>query len=277
MIVYISADGEGITGVVTPGEMYPGKTGYEFACKMMAYDVNAAISGAFEGGATHVIVNDAHWNQNNIDIELLDPRADLIRGGGKHLSMMEGVQGCDAAVFIGYHARAGASDGVGNESIFGREIIELRMNGKPVGEAELNAHLAGHFDVPVVAVSGDDIFCDEIRQTLPNVETAVVKYAIGRFSARCIPPERSRKIISAAVAKGVREYKSHLPLKAEGRIELETEFMSTAEAKAASLVPGSIRKTPRVVAIYGETMPEAWRAFKSTHIIGADSSDDIYG
>jgi len=277
MIVYISADGEGITGVVTPGEMYPGKPGYEFARRMMALDVNAAIAGAFEGGATHVIVNDAHWNQNNIDIELIDPRADLIRGGGKHLSMMEGVQLCDAAVFIGYHARAGASDGVGNESIFGREIIELRMNGKPVGEAELNAHLAGHFDVPVVAVSGDDIFCDEIRQTLPNVETAVVKYAIGRFSARCIPPERSRIIISDAVAKGVREYKAHKPLKAIGRIELETEFMSTAESKAASLVPGSIRKTPRVVAVYGDTMVDTWKAFKSTHIIGAESSDDIYG
>ncbi len=277
MKVYISADGEGITGVVTPREMYPGKPGYEFARKMMVLDVNAAIAGAFEGGATEVIVNDAHWSQDNMDIELLDPRADLIRGGGKHLSMMEGVQGCDAAIFIGYHARAGASDGVGNESIFGREVIELRMDGKPVGEGELNAYLAGAFDVPVVAVSGDDIFVNEIRETMPKVEAAVVKFSLGRFAARCIPPARSHELIRRAVAKGVKNYRKVKPLKTSGRVELETEFMSTAEAKQASLVPGSIRKSPRVVAVYGDHMPDLWKAFKASHICGADMSDEIYG
>ena len=277
MKVYISADGEGITGVVTPREMYPGKPGYEFARRMMVLDVNAAIAGACDAGATEVIVNDAHWSQDNIDLELLDPRADMIRGGGKHLSMMEGVQGCDAAVFIGYHARAGASDGVGNESIFGREVIELRMNGKPVGEGELNAYLAGAYDVPVVAVSGDDVFIEEIRKTLPKVEAAIVKFAIGRFGARCIPPARSHELIRQAVAEGVRNAKKIKPLKTKGRIELETEFMSTAEAKQANLIPGSVRKTPRVVAVYGDFMPELWKAFKASHICGADMSDEIYG
>ena len=260
MKIYISADGEGVTGVVTPGEMYPGKVGYDFACRMMTLDVNAAIEGAFEGGASEVVVNDSHWNMNNILLELMDPRADLIRGGGKHLAMVESIQDFDAAIFVGYHARAGATDGVGNETIFGREVIEVRMNGKPVGEGELNAAVAGYFGVPIVAVTGDDKFCYEFRETFPDVEIAVVKYALNRFAARCIPPERSRTLIVDAVARGVSEHKEHKPFDAKGRVELETEFMSTAEANIASLIPGSIRKSPRVVAVTAENPPEAWKA-----------------
>jgi D-amino peptidase len=277
MKVYISADGEGVTGVVTPGEMYPGKPGYEFACRMMTLDVNAAIEGAFQGGATEVLVNDSHWSMNNIDIELMDPRADLIRGGGKHLGMVEAVSNFDAAVFIGYHARAGATDGVGNETIFGREVIEVRMNGKPVGEGELNAAVCGFYGVPVVAVSGDDMFCAEFRETFPDVETAVVKYAINRFAARCIPPQRSQRLIIDAVSRGTHNYQAYKPFILEGPVELETEFMSTAEANIASLIPGAVRKSPRVVAVIADNPVVAWKALLASQILGASASDDIYG
>lgn len=277
MKVYISADGEGVTGVVTPGEMYPGKAGYEFARRMMTLDVNAAIEGAFQGGASEVVVNDSHWHMDNIDLELMDPRADLIRGGGKHLAMVESIEGFDAGVFIGYHARAGASEGVGNETIFGREVIEVRVNGKPVGEGELNATVAGYFNVPIVAVSGDDIFCEEFRQTFPDVETAVVKYAINRFAARCLPPQRSRERIIATVSAGVQKCKLIQPFVMAGGIEIETEFMSTAEANIASLLPGSIRKSPRIVAFKSNDTVAAWKALFAVQILGSTASDDIYG
>jgi D-amino peptidase len=180
-------------------------------------------------------------------------------------------------VFVGYHARAGATDGVGNETIFGREVIEVRVNGIPVGEGELNAAVAGYFGVPIVAVSGDDQFCQEFCQTFPDVETAVVKYALNRFAARCIPPERSRKIIGEAVARGVKNYKNFKPYVVEGPIEIETEFMSTAEANIASLIPGAIRKTPRVVAFNADDPVNAWKALFASQILGSTASDDIYG
>ena len=277
MKVYISADGEGVSGVVTPGEMYPGKVGYEFARRMMTLDVNAAIAGAFDGGASEVLVNDSHWSMTNIDIELFDQRADLIRGGGKHLAMVESIEGFDAAVFIGYHARAGASDGVGNETIFGREVIEVRVNGVAVGEGELNAAVAGYFGVPVVAVSGDDQFCIEFRHTFPKVETAIVKYAINRFAARCIAPERSQELITLAVARGVKNTGQYSPYILPGPIEVETEFMSTAEANLASLIPGAIRKSPRVVAFAADDPVSAWKVLFASQLLGSIASDDIYG
>ncbi|MDR3578097.1 MAG: M55 family metallopeptidase [Anaerolineaceae bacterium] len=278
MKIYISVDGEGASGVVTAGEMYPGKPGYEFGRKMMTLDVNAAVEGAFEGGATEVVVNDSHWHMNNIDMELLDPRADLIRGGNKHLGMVEAIhEGFDGAFFIGYHARAGASDGVGNETVWGREVIEMRMNGKPVGEAEMNAAVAGFYGVPVIMVSGDNCFCEEIRQTLPMVEVAPVKYALNRFSARCLSLEKAHKLIREKAASAVHEITRHQPYKVEGPIELETEFMSTAEASTASMMPGSVRKSLRTVAFTGKDPVEAWKGVFSTQLIGCTASDDIYG
>jgi D-amino peptidase len=278
MKIYISVDGEGASGVVTAGEMYPGKPGYEFGRKMMTLDVNAAVQGAFEGGATEVVVNDSHWHMNNIDMEILDPRADLIRGGNKHLGMVEAIgDGFDGAFFIGYHAMAGNSDGVGNETVWGREVIEMRMNGKPVGEAEMNAAVAGYFGVPVIMVSGDDCFCKEIRLTLPKVETAAVKFAINRFSARCLALAKAHESIRVAAAKAVREINLQKPYVVEGPIELETVFMSTAEASTASMMPGSVRKDLRTVAFTGKDPVEAWKGVFSTQLIGCTASDDIYG
>ena len=275
MKIYISVDGEGASGVTTAAEMKPGNS---FCNKMMTLDVNAAVQGAFEGGATEVVVNDSHWGDNNIDMELLDPRVDIMRGGNKHLGMVDAInEGFDGAYFIGYHARAGGSDGVGNESNWGREIIEVRMNGKPVGEAEVNAAIAGYFDVPVIMVSGDDCFCNEIRKTLPGVEIAIVKHAINRFSARCLSLDKAHMVIHDAAYKAVRGITSHQPYKVSGPIEIETEFMSTAEASIASVMPGSIRKSHRIVAYTGKDPVDAYKGFVSVQLIGCTASDEIYG
>ena len=189
MRVLISADAEGVTGITNTNELMFGRVHYEFMRTMMTDDVNAAIEGAFAGGATSVVVNDAHWTMTNVQIERLDPRAELIKGFHKHLCMVEGVQDADAVFFLGYHARTGDSDGVGNETILGREIVEIRMNGKPVGESEINAAVCGQFGVPVVFASGDDLYEKELRETLPDVEFGLTKYALDRWTARCLSPQ----------------------------------------------------------------------------------------
>ncbi|HET7094256.1 MAG TPA: M55 family metallopeptidase, partial [Thermomicrobiales bacterium] len=116
MRVLISADSEGVTGVTNTDELMYGRPHYEFMRQMMTDDVNAAVEGAYAGGATEIVVNDSHWTMTNVMIERLDPRADLIKGFHKHLCMVEGAQDADAVFFLGYHCRTGDSDGVGNET-----------------------------------------------------------------------------------------------------------------------------------------------------------------
>jgi D-amino peptidase len=280
MRVLISADAEGVTGVTSTNELLFGKPHYEFMRLMMTEDVNAAIAGAFDGGATEVIVNDAHWTMTNVLIEKLDPRADFIKGFQKHLCMVEGVQdGADAVFFVGYHARTGDSNGVANETVLGREIIEIRMNGQPVGESEINAALCGHYGAPVALATGDDVYERELRETLPEVEFGLTKHAIDRWTARCLSVERSRANIRAAAQRAMErvgrgEFAPHV---VSGPVELEVVFSSTAEGLMGSLVPGSVRKTPRTVAYRADDIVAAWKGFFAVLLLGWSATDEIYG
>lgn len=279
MRILISADAEGGTGITSTRELLIGQPHFEWMRQMMTDDVNAAVEGAFAGGATEVVVNDSHWTMTNVLIERIDPRADLIKGSNKHLCMVEGVQQADAIFFLGYHARTGDSDGVGNETILGREIVEIRMNGTPVGESEINAAVCGHFGVPVVFASGDDRYEEELRQTLPDVEFGLTKYALDRWAARCLSPERSHANIRSAAQRAVERAKqaAFSPYRLEGEVELAVTFSSTAEALMASLVPGSRRETPRIVSFRAADAVAAWKGFYAVLILGWSATDVVYG
>ncbi len=78
MKVYISADMEGVTGVTGPDDVIPGRPEYERFRKLLTADVNAAIEGAAEAGATEFLVNEAHDGMKNIFIEELDGQAETL-------------------------------------------------------------------------------------------------------------------------------------------------------------------------------------------------------
>ncbi|MCL6548036.1 MAG: M55 family metallopeptidase [Alicyclobacillus sp.] len=281
MRVYISADGEGATALVGSAEMVPGGSEYEFGRRMMTADVNAAVAGAFDAGATYVLVNDTHWSERSLLPSELDPRAELLRGSGKPLSMMEGIDtGFDAALFVGYHGRAGGSRGVANETILGREIYDVRVNGTSVGELELNAAVAHHFGVPVVFVSGDDQLAREVAAALPDTEVAVVKYAVERWSARCLHPEVAHARIRDGVAAGLTRLwqgQTFRGVSFDPPLVCEVEFTSTAHAGAASLMPGANRLGARTVSYTARDPVEAWRAVFSLMLLGSRHSDAVYG
>lgn len=277
MRIYISADGEGVSGAVSTEEMHQTGKDFERFRHWMTQDVNAAVRGAFDGGATEVVVNDSHWTMTNLIYEELDPRAEVIRGWNKDLGMMECVEGCDGAFFVGYHAKVGHSDGVANETMLGFEMYEMRMNGEVVGEMELNAALAGAYNVPIIMVSGDDMLSNEAKKYFGDVETAVVKYAIDRWSARCLSYERAHGIIQDSARTAVSRLTSFQPKVYDGPVEIEIEWTSSSECKKASLVPGSYRKSARTIAYKGDHMLDAWKGIWACLNLGWTSSNHIYG
>ncbi|HEY4578243.1 MAG TPA: M55 family metallopeptidase [Savagea sp.] len=277
MKVYIIADGEGISGVVSSDEMHESGSRFEEFRELMTMDVNAAIEGAFQGGATEVVVNDAHWSMLNLIYKDLDPRAEIIRGGAKKLSMVEQVEGNDLVFMVGLHAKVGHSDGLANETMMGPEMYEMRMNGEPVGELELNAAIAGHFGIPVGMVSGDDYLAQDAKASLGDVEAAVVKKAINRFCARCLSLPTSHALITQHAKRAVERAADFQPYVVEGEVELEIEWTSTQECYRASFVPGSYRKNARTIAYKGATILEAWEGIFACLIMGSTGYDAIYG
>jgi D-amino peptidase len=267
MKILIAADMEGITGVVHGDQTNPGHAEYSRFRRLMTGDVNAAIRGTFDAGADEVIVSDGHWNNLNILIEELDPRARLNTGTPRPFSMVEGVQhGVDGVFFVGYHARVGTQDAILDHTWSSGRVDGVWLNDEAVGEIGLNAALCGHFGAPVLLISGDQNACAEATALLGDLETAVVKRATGRNSAECLPPEVTVQLIRDAAERAVRRLddgSAPAPHRRGAPITVAVEFIRAEMADAAAILPGAGRIGGKRVAYTAADMPAAYRAFRS--------------
>lgn len=259
---------EGISGVATRRETATGwpagaakGNDYERARAWMTADANAAIEGAYEGGASEVIVADAHDGMLNLLWEALDRRAELIRGyENRQAGMIEGIDvSCDAVFFVGYHARAADGRGILSHTFTGPDTLwDVRLNGEPASEARFNAALAGDYGVPVALITGDDVVCEETRCWLPHVETAIVKYALDRFTARCLPQVTAHERIRTAACQALRRLNEMHAYQMPAPIRLEMVLADSSMATASARIPGVERVGDRGI-IY--SAPDAKTAY----------------
>jgi D-amino peptidase len=236
---------------------------YAMARQLMTGEANAAIRGARRAGATEILVNDSHWHMRNLLPEDLERDAILATGSPKPQAMLDGVQGFDAAIFVGYHARAGTAPATIDHTYNGT-VYDVRLNGVPSGEIGLNAALAGWYDVPVVLVSGDDAACAEAAALLgSDLVTVPVKQAVGRHAVRSVHPGVARDRIERGVIDALQ--RRHLPLRLTAPITIEVDFVRTHHADMAELAPGSHRLAPRTVAFTHVEYPEVFRAWRAMY------------
>ena len=268
MRVYISVDMEGVAGVAHEDQTDPTDprhaAEYARSCRLMTGEANAAIEGALAAGATAVCVNDSHWLMRNLIAEELHEAAELISGGPKLYSMVEGIDGgFDAAMFIGYHARAGTAHAIIDHTYTDR-VYEVRVNGQPFGEVGLNAALAGSFGVPVALVSGDRALAAEVHALLGNeVETVVVKESLGRYAARSVAPAVARRRIHDG-AKRALEHR-HQPFTVTSPVTFSVDFARSQMAEMAALIPGSQRTGGRTVEYTHPDYRDAFKAFRAMY------------
>jgi D-amino peptidase len=259
--VFISADMEGIAGVVNQAQLGPGEFEYELARRLMTGEVNAAIDGALAAGATAITVADSHGNALSLLPTELNRMARLIRSWPRPLEMMEGVeQGFDAAVFVGYHAAINTPGAVRAHTISSRRFFDVRLDGRRASEGLLNAAIAGHFGVPVVFVSGDDVAVEQVRRAVdPNMVTAAVKRGIGYHSADSLLPEAARDLIRNGVRQGVEQRARVKPFTLSRPVRLELSFKNMINAEILALLPIVERLDGATVAFTGKDVIEVVR------------------
>ncbi|MGI5322554.1 M55 family metallopeptidase [Actinomadura nitritigenes] len=239
MKVFVSVDMEGVSGLTDPEEMRAGGRGYERGCELMTGDANAAVRAAFDAGADQVVVTDSHGRGKNLRADLIDERCTLIRGPHMAMRMGEGLDGSfDVALYVGYHARAGAERGVLNHTWMGREILDARLNGEVAGEIRLMAGYAGSLGVPVGLVAGDEAACVEARDVLGAVPTVAVKAGRDRYAAELIPPARAQEMIYETALRSLRAPSGWRPLAVTSPYTLSVDWNSTSIAQSCALIPG---------------------------------------
>lgn len=263
MKIYISADIEGISGVVKGSQTIEGGHGYERARKFMTDEVNAVIEGIKSVGVSEILVNDSHGPMTNILIEDLDESANLITGNKKLLGMMEGInETYDAVMLIGYHARHNTS-GVLAHSYDGRVISEIRIDGEIVGEFEFNTMLAGFFGVPVVMVSGDDVLSKQVSTFNENIQSVIVKKAHSRYTAECLNPKKVHRLLKDSAIKVLTSnfkyiIKPYTP-QVGNKVELEISFMNSGLAEATLFIPGVELIAPNKIRYMAKDILEAYK------------------
>jgi len=257
MKIYISADMEGVVGVVTNEQLGP--QGFEYARfrEFMTQEVNAAIEGAVAAGATQIVVSDSHGNGQNLLIEKLPKDILLVRSWPRPLMMMQGIDETFAgAIFIGYHSATTNSQGVRAHTISSARLADVRLKGVSMSEAGLNAAIAGHFNVPVIMISGDDVVVKETQALLGDVEGAVVKWASGFHSAKTMMPEASYQLIREKVQKAVGRIKDFKPYKLAAPIQLDVRFKNYRPSEVLSYLSIVERTDAHSIRFTGKDMIE---------------------
>lgn len=255
--VYISADLEGVVGVVTGDQLGPGGFEYGRFRQFMTNEVNAAIAAAREMGATEILVSDSHGNGENLLIEQLPQDIQLVRAWPRPLMMMEGIDDTfDAAIFIGYHASTTNPEGVRAHTISSASLTAVRINGVEMMEASINAAIAGDFGVPVVMISGDDATVEEAQRVIGDMEGAVVKWNYGFHSARTIMPEASYTLIGERVRAALGRLDDFEPYVMNGPVELDISFKNYMPAEVMAYLPNVERVDAHTIRFIGQDMTE---------------------
>jgi D-amino peptidase len=265
--VFVVSDMEGVSGIVKWDQVSGGEALYEEGRKLYTEEINAAVRGAKAAGATEIVVMDCHgagkgWDFNSLVPELLDPDCEWVVQSEwtEYTGILE--DGCDAALFVAMHAKAGADRGVLSHTISSRDYRDLRFNGVSVGETGINAALCGTWGCPVVLVTGDDVVCEEAGELLgPELVTARVKTALGRFSARNLPPARARALIEAAAKEAV-EKRDRIPPYDPGKpCEIIAVLTSPDLAERYRHRQGVELVDPVTIASRADDWWAAWRQF----------------
>ena len=267
MRVHVISDMEGVAGIVKWEQTRGGDPMYEEGRKLYTQEINAAVRGARAAGATEIVVMDCHgagagWTFNSLVPEDLDPACEYVVQDHwtEYTELLE--SGCDAALFVGMHAMAGAAGGVISHTVSGRDWYALSFNGRPVGETGINAALCGHWGCPVLLVTGDEASCREGQALLgEGLTTVAVKKGLGRFSARQLAPQRARELIEAGARRALGDLSAVAPYDPGRPCEIVVDFSHADGVEAYRHRAGVEIEGPRRIVSRAEHWWSAWKQF----------------
>jgi D-amino peptidase len=267
MRVFNVSDMEGLAGI-PKREQENGGTSLDAEGRALSTEqINAPVRGARAAGATEIVVKDCHGaggdcSFNSLLPERLDAGCEFVvqHEWTEYTGFLE--EGCDAALFVGMHAKAGTSNGLLSHTVSSSSWTNLSFNGVSVGESGINAALCGHWGCPVLLVTGDDAVCREARALLGDgLTTVAVKSSLGRYSARHVPPLRARQMIEEGATAALADLKAVAPYVPSSPVEITVEFTTPDHVEKYRFVPGVEIVDGRTIISRAADWWTAWRQF----------------
>ena len=273
MKVLVWVDMEGPSGIDDYHMLRSGQEVYARACAFATQDVNAAVRGIRRvAPAAAIDVFDGHGSGRNLLVDELEPGCAYLGGGWMttFLNMVrsESVRSYDAVLLLGQHAAGGTSDGFMSHT--NTSYTAMRVNGRDAGEAPQLAWLFGHFGVPAILVSGDDAVAREAEALLPGIETVVVKTAIDKGRAECLPVDEAHRRIEDATVTVMSDLQQHRwPFTVSRPVTVEVFYTSEQMAATATQLRGMQRTGTCSVTYVADDYLEAWYAYNTCRLVSA--------
>lgn len=256
--VFVVTDGEGVAGICRQEQTEP--TDNELR-QLLTGEVNAAVDGFLAGGADEVVVWDGHDGSRTLSATTIHDRAKLVIGDIYPLMTFD--RGYAAVAFVGQHSKAGTSAAIMAHSYNSLGIQNMLLNGKPVGEIEVTAALAGSFGIPVIFLSGDQAAARELHGIVPDAVTAEVKEGLARYSCITLSAAAARDLIRERAASAARKIGSIRPYRVNGPVTLQIEYTTRNSLPfGAGADPEREVVDDRTIRIHGKDLVEAWTRYR---------------
>jgi len=265
MKAFISVDMEGMPYIVIPGHLSLKGTLYEEARKIATKVTLIVVEELHKNGFSEVLIADSHGPMVNLHVEDLPEYVEIIRGFPRPVSMVSGIEGCDAALFLGYHAKFGTAKSSFDHTYSGGSINKVEINGVTVSEFLMNVYAAGEFKVPLILVAGEaQLLKDDVKKYAPWVEKIVLKYSLSRVSAKSPGLTKIEKELKIAVRRAVANFKRGKTklLEAEKPVKVGITFLASHFADVAELSPTVKRVDGLKVEYTAKNMIEAYKTFE---------------
>lgn len=266
MRTFIIADLEGVGGVVCADEKKISSQEYQRICSLQIREINAAIVGARDGGATKIIVRDFHGNMRNIDHAALQADVELITGSltsqiGAEFGVL--AEPCDIVFLLGFHSPIGTGYGISLGQM--NQVMSIEINGRTYGEVGVLAAVAGHYSIPVGLVTGDETLIDTVHELLPGTKTVTTKYSYSPMAARCIHPQQIYQDIRNAAKEAIMRADEIPPyvidpwIPGEEPIRLTASFSRSTLCDIAEWIPGVERVDSHRISLVAVNMLETYQ------------------
>jgi D-amino peptidase len=252
--VFVITDAEGVAGVCRQDQTDPKDAEMR---QLLTGEINAAVQGFLAGGADEVVVWDGHDGSQTLSALTIDSRARLVSGVLGPTMLME--REWSAIAFIGQHARANSPRGVMAHSYSSLGIQNILVNGKPVGEIETRAALAGAFNIPVIMLSGDQVAAEQLKAIVPDAETAIVKEGLANYACISLSAEAARNLIRERAKASMARLGSIRPYRIDGPVTIQIESTSRSAPAPDAIRPGVEAIDARTLVYRGKDFLEAWR------------------
>jgi D-amino peptidase len=265
MKAFISVDLEGMPYVVILGHLNLKGTLYDEARKIATKVTLIAAEELNKNGFDEIVIADSHGPMVNLLVDDLPEYVEIIRGYPRPVSMVSGVEGCDVALFLGYHAKFGTAKSSFDHTYSGGSINKVEVNGVQASEFLLNAYAAGDLNVPVILVAGEArLLKDDVELCAPWAETVALKHSLSRVSARSFSMLKIEKELKDAVRRAVANFKQNKVeiIKAQKPVKIGVTFLASHFADVAELLPTVNRINGLKVRYTASNMIEAYKIFE---------------